>query len=178
MNINIQPLLQNDKAALYPLQKSDFDNLYAVAADPKIWEQHPNKDRWKKDVFQTFFDGALQSNGAFRIVDRENNNTIGCTRFYDHNDKEHSIFIGYTFYDRKYWGIGINPSVKKLMLDHIFQFVTEVHFHIGANNIRSQIAIERLGANKIAEQEVAYYGEPVRLNFEYMISKDTWANRS
>jgi N-acetyltransferase len=177
MNLNIQPILQNEKVALYPLKETDFTDLYAVAADPKIWEQHPNKDRWKKDVFQTFFDGAIQSNGAFKIVDRETGNTIGSTRFYDYDPREHSIFIGYTFYATKCWGTGINPSVKKLMLDHIFQFVSKVHFHIGANNIRSQIAIERLGAEKIAEQEIAYYGEPVRLNFVYLISKDNWENK-
>jgi N-acetyltransferase len=177
MNLNIQPILQNEKVALYPLKETDFIDLYAVAADPKIWEQHPNKDRWKKDVFQTFFDGAIQSNGAFKIVEQETGNTIGSTRFYDYDPREQSIFIGYTFYATKCWGTGINPSVKKLMLDHIFQFVSKVHFHIGASNVRSQIAIKRLGAGKIAEQEVAYYGEPVRLNFVYLISKDNWENR-
>ena len=64
------------------------------------------------------------------------------------------------------------------MLNYIFQFVPEVHFHIGANNVRSQIAIGRLGAEKIAEQEVAYYGEPVRLNFEYLISNDKWETKA
>lgn len=178
MNFNIQPVLQNEKVVLYPLKETDFNDLYAVASDPKIWEQHPNKDRWKKDVFQTFFDGALQSKGAFKIVEKEMGTTIGSTRFYEYDSQEQRIFVGYTFYATKHWGTGINISVKKLMLDHIFQFVKKVHFHIGASNVRSQIAIGRLGAEKIAEQEVAYYGEPVRLNFEYMISKDNWENKA
>lgn len=57
------------------------------------------------------------------------------------------------------------------MLDHIFQFVSKVHFHIGALNLRSQISIQRLGAEKIAEKEVAYFGEPPGLNFVYEIRK-------
>lgn len=178
MNVDIQPILQNEKVVLYPLKETDFDALYAVASDPKIWEQHPNKDRWKKDVFQTFFDGALASKGAFKIIEKETGNTIGSTRFYDYDKQEQRIFIGYTFYATKCWGTGINISVKKLMLNYIFQFVPKVHFHIGANNIRSQIAIGRLGAEKIAEQEVAYYGEPVRLNFEYLISNDKWETKA
>jgi hypothetical protein len=46
MDFDIQLVLANDKAILYPLEENDFEDLYAVAADPKIWEQHPNKDRW------------------------------------------------------------------------------------------------------------------------------------
>ncbi|MEO9306701.1 MAG: GNAT family N-acetyltransferase [Nitrososphaera sp.] len=174
MIFNTQPLLENDKVILYPLQEKDFEDLYAVASDPKIWEQHPNKDRWKKDVFHTFFDGAIQSKGAFKIVDRATGNVIGSTRFYDYNQKEDHIFIGYTFYATPYWGKGINQSVKIMMLDYIFQFVSKVYFHIGENNVRSQIAISRLGAEKIAEQEVTYFGESLRLNFVYEISKQKW----
>lgn len=172
MHFNIQPTLENDRVILSPLHEQDFEDLYAVAADPEIWEQHPNKDRWKKEVFKTFFDGALQSKGAFKIIDKTSNSVIGSSRFYDHNNEEKSILIGYTFYATKYWGNGINHSVKKLMLDYIFQFVSIVHFHIGANNIRSQISLERLGTTKIGEQEVTYFGELPKLNYVYSLNKE------
>lgn len=81
------------------------------------------------------------------------------------------MLIGYTFYGRNYWGSVYNPSVKKLMLDYAFQFLGKVYFHIGAENIRSQKAIERIGALKVREIEVAYHGEPMKLNFEYIIEK-------
>ena len=42
--VKLQPTLENDLAKLIPLQENDFENLYQVAADSKIWEQHPNKD--------------------------------------------------------------------------------------------------------------------------------------
>ena len=124
MNINIQPTLENENVILHPLQDKDFDDLYAVASDPKIWEQHPNKDRCKIEVFKVFFDGAMQSKGAFKIVNKASGHVMGSTRFYDHNQEENSISIGYTFYGRDYWGKGFNHSVKSLMLDYIFQFVS------------------------------------------------------
>lgn len=174
MNFNIQPILENEKVILHPLQEQDFELLYNAASDPKIWEQHPNKDRWKKEIFRIFFDGAMQSKGAFKIADKASGTVIGSTRFYDFNEQENSIFIGYTFYATSYWGKGINPTVKAMMLDYIFQFVSKVYFHIGADNIRSQIAIGRIGAVKVAEQEVAYFGEASKLNFVYEITKEKW----
>jgi len=174
MPFNTQPTLENEHVILYPLQEEDFEALYTVASDPKVWEQHPNKDRWKKEVFQNFFNGAMQSKGAFRIVDKTTGNTIGSTRFYDYNEAENSILIGYTFYSTACWGKGINRSVKTLMLDYAFQFVSKVHFHIGAQNLRSQIAIGRIGAEKIDEQEVTYFGEAPKLNYAYEIRKENW----
>jgi RimJ/RimL family protein N-acetyltransferase len=171
MNIDLQPTLENERVILRPLQQQDFELLYNIAADPAIWQQHPNKDRWKKDVFSNFFEGAMQSGGAFLVIDKTTGFAIGSTRFYDYNSKDHSIFIGYTFYATAYWGKGINPGVKALMLNYIFKYVDKVYFHIGAENIRSQIAIARLGAIKVGQQEVTYFGETPKLNFVYEINK-------
>ena len=178
MNLNIQPTLENEKAVLRPLQEQDFEALYTVASDPKIWEQHPNKDRWKKDAFKVFFDGAMQSKGAFKILDKTNGSIIGCTRFYDFEEQENSILIGYTFYATHCWGKGFNHSVKILMLNYIFQFVSNVYFHIGATNFRSQIAINRLGVTKIDEQEVTYFGEQPKLNYVYKLTKEAWLSNN
>ncbi|UPK68153.1 GNAT family N-acetyltransferase [Chitinophaga filiformis] len=172
MVIDIQPVLENEHAILYPLREEDFEDVYAVAADPEIWEQHPNRERWQHDVFRTFFDGAIRSRGAFKIVDKATGKVAGSTRFYDYNEEESSICIGYTFYATAYWGKGFNHSVKRMMLDYIFQFVSQVYFHIGVNNIRSQVSIGRLGAEKVGEMEVAYFGEASKQNFLYKIGKE------
>ena len=171
MHLDLQPTLENPAVLLKPLNPEDFEALYLTASDPKIWEQHPNKDRWQRDVFLKFFQGAMESNGAFLIIDKATGGIAGSTRFYDYNETEKSILIGYTFYAVKFWGTGLNPAVKKLMINYIFPFVDKVHFHIGATNFRSQIAIQRLGAVKIGEETVAYYGELPKLNFVYEIVK-------
>lgn len=174
MNFSIQPILENESVVLYPLLPTDFEEVYAVASDPEIWKQHPNKDRWKKDVFKTFFEGALLSNGAFKITDKRTGKAIGSTRFYDYNPQDDCIMIGYTFYATSCWGKGINLAVKSLMLNYIFQFVSTVHFHIGASNVRSQIAISRLGTTKVEEREVTYFGEQPKLNYVYRLTKKEW----
>ncbi|MEW5675053.1 GNAT family N-acetyltransferase [Flavobacterium enshiense] len=174
--MKLQLIIENDILKLLPLEENDFETLFKVASDPLIWEQHPNKDRYKSAVFQTFFEGAIVSKGAFLILDKRNNTAIGSTRFYNYDEDNKSIFIGYTFYSRSYWGSQCNAVVKKMMLDYIFQFVDKVYFHIGAQNIRSQKAIEKIGAEKVREVVVAYHGEPDRLNFEYVIEKQNWTS--
>ena len=87
------------------------------------------------------------------------------------------VFIGYTFFGRKFWGKRYNPASKQLMLDHAFQLVNTVKFHIGAGNIRSQIAIGRVGVVKTKEVIVAYHGEPDRHNFEYELKKEDWEKK-
>ena len=174
MGIHFQPVLENELIRMQPLEPNDFERLYAVAADPLIWEQHPNKNRYQRDVFQNFFEGAMQSNGALLILDKATGEVAGCSRFYDYNEVESSVFIGYTFFGRTFWGKQYNPASKQLMLDYAFQLVNTVKFHIGATNIRSQIAIGRIGAVKTKEVIVAYHGEPDRHNFEYELKKEDW----
>ena len=169
--MNVQATLENENVKLVPLNPNDLEELFSVASDPKIWEQHPNKDRYQREVFEKFFQGAIESKGAFKIMDKSSNEVAGSTRFYDYNPKENSIFIGYTFYATKFWGSKLNPQVKKLMLDYIFQFVDKVNFHVGKDNIRSQKAMEKLGAKKVDEVNVAYFGEPEKLNVVFEINK-------
>ncbi len=169
--MNLQPFnLKDEWVKLIPLQKTDFELLYDVAKDPLIWEQHPNPDRYKRDIFLNYFKGAMESNGAFLIKNHEDQ-VIGCTRFYDFFPEKKEIKIGYTFFSRSAWGKPYNRSTKLLMLDYAFKYVDRVIFHVGANNIRSQKAMEKLGAVKIGEELIAYYGEASRNNFVYKITK-------
>lgn len=175
--MNLQPILENGNIKLLSLKSDDFERLFAVASDPKIWEQHPNADRYKREVFKTFFEGALESSGAFLIIDKESGEVAGSSRYYNFDKSDDSIFIGYTFYGTKFWGSKLNSQVKKLMLDYIFEYVDLVKFHVGKKNYRSQKAMEKLGAELHREITVAYHGEPNRDNLEYWITKETWENR-
>jgi RimJ/RimL family protein N-acetyltransferase len=106
------------------------------------------------------------------VFDKHTGEAIGCSRYYDYNHK--SVLIGYTFFARSHWGGKYNPALKQLMIQYAFRFVDSVFFHIGAHNTRSQRAIEKLGAFKIDELEVTYYGESSKLNFVYEIKKEDW----
>lgn len=173
MPFDLQPtFLKDDLVKLVPLQETDFDKLFEIASNPKVWEQHPNPNRYKLEDFATYFKGAIASKGAFLILDSTTNKTVGCSRYYDYDEVDNSILVGYTFMGAAFWGKGYNKAVKKLMLDYAFQFVDKVYFHIGAFNFRSQKAISKIGAVKVDEFEVEYYGEVSKLNFVYVIHKN------
>ena len=114
MNFDIQPTLENELIKIAPLKETDFDELYAVASDPLLWEQHPNKNRYQLDVFRNFFKGAMESNGAIIVQELATGKTIGNSRYYDYNEDDNSITVGYTFISRDYWGKNYNRSLKKL----------------------------------------------------------------
>ena len=170
MSFELQPdFLHDNLLKLIPLQASDFDKLFEIAADPLVWEQHPNPNRYKLVDFTNYFKGAIESKGAFLILDALTNEAVGCSRYYDYKEKDSSVLIGYTFIGIKFWGKGYNKALKKIMLDYAFQYVDKVYFHIGASNYRSQKSIEKIGAVKVDEFEVEYYGETSKLNFVYLI---------
>ena len=145
MPFDRQPVLRGELLELRPLREDDFDALFAAASDPLIWEQHPASDRYREDVFREFFRGAMESGGAFVVVDSATGRFIGSTRFHAYDEEESEIEIGWTFLARSHWGGRYNGEMKRLMLEHAFRFVESVVFLVGPENYRSQRAVEKIG---------------------------------
>ena len=145
MPFDFQPTLSGTLVELRPLRAEDADDLFAVASDPLIWEQHPVRDRYKPDVFGALFREALASGGALTALDCRDGKIIGSSRFHAYNAQASEVEIGWTFLARSHWGGKYNREMKQLMVGHALQFVQRVVFLIGPQNIRSQMAIEKLG---------------------------------
>jgi N-acetyltransferase len=149
MPFDLQPTLKGQLVELRPLRAEDFLALYAVAADPLIWEQHPSPDRYQEPVFREFFREALESGGALLATDSQAGQVIGSSRFHGYNEAESEIEIGWTFLARSHWGGHYNGEMKRLMLRHAFRFVDRVVFRVGAANLRSQRAVEKIGGVRV-----------------------------
>ncbi|MGH9823525.1 MAG: GNAT family N-acetyltransferase [Blastocatellia bacterium] len=145
MPFALQPVLNGELLALSPLRPEDFDDLYAVASDPLIWEQHPAHDRYKEDVFKALFSESLQSGGALIATDSKDGRVIGSSRFHGYDEEKSEIEIGWTFLARSHWGGNYNREMKQLMLRHSFRFVSRVVFLVDPQNLRSQRAVEKIG---------------------------------
>jgi RimJ/RimL family protein N-acetyltransferase len=145
MTFDLQPVLLGDLLELRPLREDDFEALFRVAADPLIWEQHPERDRYQEATFRAFFENALASGGALVALDRATGRVIGSSRYYGYDARGSVVEVGWTFLARAYWGGRYNGEMKKLMLEHAFTSVERVVFVIGPDNRRSQRAVERIG---------------------------------
>src|SRR5512143_3233345 len=139
-------MLRGELLELRPLRAGDFDALFRVAADPLIWEQHPDHNRYEEAIFRAFFAEALTSGGALVALDRANGQVIGSSRYHGYDAERSVVEIGWTFLARAYWGGRYNGEMKRLMLEHAFKSVTRVIFVIGPENRRSQRAVEKIGS--------------------------------
>jgi len=154
------PSLEGATLRLRPLVATDFEALYAAAADPLIWEQHPDPLRYQREVFmQNVFVGALNQ-GALVVQDKATGRIIGTSRFYDWQPETREVAIGFTFIARSHWGGSTNGELKVLMLAHAFQRADTVWFHIAVENWRSRKAMEKIGDQFDRIEDMAGNGRP------------------
>jgi N-acetyltransferase len=189
-----QPTLEGELLGLRPLRPGDFDDVYAVASDPLIWEQHPARDRYKKPVFEELFRESLASGGVLVAIDLQNHDRqkqdaldhlqgqdlqnrdsqaqriIGWSRYHRYDERNSEIEIGYSFLARSHWGGKYNREMKHLMLRHAFRFVESVVFLVNPDNIRSQRAMEKIGGVREGTREDASGRESVL----FRIVRDGW----
>jgi N-acetyltransferase len=151
MIFHFQPILIGEQVLIRPLLLSDQEDLYHLASDPLVWEQHPAKERATRKGFELYFEEAIACGKACAIIDRLNGQLMGTSRYHLVPEYVDAIEIGWTFLSRAYWGKGYNQEVKDLMIRHAFQFVSHVLFHVDAQNYRSQKAVEKIGGTRLTE---------------------------
>jgi N-acetyltransferase len=138
--------LVGDRVELRPTRPDDWPAHWAIAADPLMWEVHPAWDRYKEPVFRAYFDANLASGGSLTMVERATGAVVGASRYWEVDTATNAAEIGATYLARAHWGGGINREVKRLMIGHALQNLDGVTFRIGAGNVRSRRAIEKIGA--------------------------------
>jgi RimJ/RimL family protein N-acetyltransferase len=161
MSFDLQPTLRGELLELRPLRADDFDDLFAIASDPLIWEQHPARDRYMEPVFRKLFHESMESGGALIAMDSRDRKVIGSSRFHGYDEEKGEIEIGWTFLARSHWGGNYNKEMKTLMLTHAFKFVKSVVFLVGPQNWRSQRAMEKIGGVRVGSRSDASGRESV-----------------
>ena len=101
------------------------------------------------------------------VIDSRNGHVIGSSRFHGYDEDNSEIEIGWTFLARSHWGGIYNAELKRLMLGHAYKFVTNVIFVVGQQNLRSQRAVEKLGAARVGSRSDG----SGRNSFVYRISR-------
>jgi RimJ/RimL family protein N-acetyltransferase len=174
VDFDLQPTLKGELIELRPLRPQDFDALFSAANDPKIWEQHPESDRYQRKVFQRFFEGALESKGAFAIIERKSGRIIGSSRYCNLDLTNREAEVGWTFLEREFWGGTYNRELKRLMLEHAFRFVDRVLFVVGEQNFRSQKALAKIGASFLKKVHLPADDGTIKTNVVFVIAAKSY----
>ncbi|CAD5108690.1 GNAT family N-acetyltransferase [Zestomonas carbonaria] len=142
-----QPVaLQRGALRLEPMLDADIPELVTLAEANRAELIHlngPLRPDWYRNALSDQREG-LALPFAIRLGDQ----LVGTTRFFDFLSVLPAAEIGATWLDRSQHGTGLNTSIKYLMLRHAFENwgMVRVQLKTAACNLRSQRAIEKLGA--------------------------------
>lgn len=147
-------LLKGRHVYLQFLSEAHRDVLRPLARDERIWEYTRTLllTETYHQQFDNYFDEALTfaTRGAqtFAIVSAADDGVIGMTRAYDLDRRVKKITIGHTWYIPSVWGQAHNKECKLLLLTYMFETLglERVEFKVAGQNIRSQKAVEKIGA--------------------------------
>lgn len=167
-----QPTLRGPKFLVRPLGPADHDAFVAVAADPLIWEEHPESDRADPEKVERFFADALASGGAV-VITTADGEIVGSSRFEEPGPESDRILIDHTFLARPYWTAEDYVEVKGLLFDHAFTAFERVALQAGVDNTRTRGAIEdMLGATYVETVST-----PLGDHAVYELPREAWAAR-
>lgn len=175
MSFEHLPTLEGELVKLAPALPRDFEALYQVAKDPQIWEQHPQRHRYQGEQFKKFFDDGVNGTGMLLIYDKNANELIGSSRFYDYSSEKKWVAIGYTFLACAYWGGRYNWDLKRTMIRHAFQNpqIEKIVFHVGEANTRSRKAVGKIGAELFDRDERTMPDGTVSIRMWYGLDRKT-----
>lgn len=169
---------------LVPLERTHAAGLAEAGRDPEVWRYlrigpgHPPS----LAEMESFIDQllAFQAAGellAFTMVLLPERSLVGIIRFLDIDRPNQKVELG-TWLDSKYWGSPLNAQAKLLMLRYAFEVegVHRVQLKTDSRNLRSQKAIERLGAKPEGMLREAHLvrNDYFRTSFYYSILAGEW----
>jgi RimJ/RimL family protein N-acetyltransferase len=141
-HVTLRPLTRDDGAALVEVARTDdlWNLFYASVSKLK------NVDAFLDETFTAQDQGRVL---AFAVLDKDGR-IVGSTRYLRMAEAHRRLEIGGTFYATSAQRTGINTEAKLLLLGHAFDVLgcQCVQIRTDALNIRSQAAIERLGAKR------------------------------
>jgi RimJ/RimL family protein N-acetyltransferase len=152
--MNIHPVsLTGRTVRLEPLSELHVPDLAIAGRDESIWKYMlygnvtgvPEMSAWVKALLEA------QGRGTdlpFAAIHLGSGKAIGATRYMDIRGEHRSLEIGGTWYAVDYQRTAVNTECKYLLLTHAFETLAciRVQFKTDQRNVRSQRALERIGA--------------------------------
>jgi N-acetyltransferase len=154
LNFNSQEeyILEDERVLLRPLRTNDVKNLLSIALnEPETWK-YSSKNAGSEELLTRYINEAvdLRKTGLeypFIVFDKKANAYAGSTRFYDIQQENATLQLGYTWYGKDFRGTGMNKHCKFLLLQFAFESMNaeRVEFRADARNEVSIAAMKSIG---------------------------------
>lgn len=176
-------VLIGDSVKIQPMEDDHVQELFDAGNNPAIWAYMPIKVQSIEDM-KHHVDGALQareqgSEFPFVIFDKDSGKIVGSTRFLNISISNRNLEIGWTWLSPTVWRTRINTECKYLLLRHCFETLGTIRVQLktDSRNVRSQQAIERLGAVKegVLRNHMVMPDGYVRDSVFYSVIDQEWA---
>jgi RimJ/RimL family protein N-acetyltransferase len=146
-------VLEGRFVRLEPLSDAHVSGLAAIGLEESIWRHMPygpmseeaDIGRWVRDILDRAAGGT---DLPFAVVHLASGRIAGATRYMDIRPADHGLEIGGTWYGTEFQRTAVNTESKYLLLRNAFEELKciRVQFKTDSRNVRSQHAIERIGA--------------------------------
>lgn len=177
------PTLSGRHVRLVPLSATHADAMRIAATDGALWTLRftsvPGPDAGEAEAYIA---AALTQRDAgtslpFAVFDAAGD-LVGSTRYYDIDRTVPRLSIGYTWYAARAQRTGLNTEAKRLLLGHAFDVLgcESVRFETSHENLRSQAAIQRLGARRegVLRAHMRHRDGTLRDTHVFSILREAW----
>ena len=175
--------LEGVHVCLEPLAPKHAADLLAAGGDDETWLYMPIPAlKTIDDALAMIRDAEAEARAGqevpFAIVERASGRAVGSTRFLDLQRPHRALEIGWTWIGPAWRKTAVNTECKELLLRHAFEDLGahRVTLKTDARNVRSQGAIERIGAVRegvLRRHRVCWDGT-VRDTVYYGITDEEW----
>ncbi len=172
--------LENDRLRLEPLSQQHAQGLYNRGRVAGDWAYMPRTSVIDHADCRQWIDDALARNDQlpFAIIETAKNKVVGSTRYLNIRPEHRGLEIGWTWLGQEWQRTWVNTEAKLLLLTHAFERLgcVRVEFKTDARNLRSQAALERIGATREGElrQHMIVQGGHLRDSVFYSILDSEW----
>ncbi len=176
--------LSGQAVRLEPLSIDHAEGLLAVGQHQLDWQFLPRGCFTDINDVKSWINEALVyvekgEHIAFTIFDNQTHKIVGSTRFLAIRPKDHVVEIGWTWLAPEAQRSRVNTEMKFLMLQHAFENLktNRVELKTDSRNLRSQRAIERVGAVKegVFRKHMRVQNNVQRDTVFYSVIDDEWA---
>lgn len=142
-------------ARLEPLSESHTSGLAEIGIGQSFWQfmlygdmkTEVDMRNWVIDIMNR---GQKGTDLPFAVIDLASGRVAGATRYLNMAPHDRGLEIGGTWYGLDFQRTGINTECKYLLMTYAFETLGAIRVQLKTDlrNVRSQAAIERIGAKK------------------------------